>query len=309
LLGIDGPATHSLSVLGRGSKLIGKSVSIPLERDAVQHALLDGFLPACALTDRPQRRRASGFQELGLPFEPDPAVTRHLAEFLRTHGPSPDTPARPTRVLFNGGVFKAERLRSQLLSVISSWFPGDAAPTPLEGSPDLDHAVAKGAASYGFSKLRGGVRIRGGAARSYYIGMETAGLAIPGAPRPLRAICVVPMGMEEGTETDVPAAEIGLVVGEPAQFRFFSSSTRKQDHPGTVLDRWTEDELAETDSLEMEIEKVEGVDEPYIPVRLHSKITELGLLELWTIGTSVSGRWKFEFSVREDAAGNAQRSS
>ena len=120
----------------------------------------------------------------------------------------------------------------------------------LEGRHDLDHAVARGAAYYGWAKHRGGVRIRGGTARAYYVGIETAGLAVPGAPRPLRALCVVPIGMEEGTETDVPSDEIGLVVGEPAQFRFFSSPIRKQDRPGDVLDRWSEDELDETDSME-----------------------------------------------------------
>ena len=102
----------------------------------------------------------------------------------------------------------------------------------MEGEHDLDHAVARGAAYYGWTKQRGGVRIRGGTARAYYVGIETAGLAVPGAPRPLRALCVVPIGMEEGTETDVPSDEIGLVVGEPAHFRFFSSSVRKNDRPG-----------------------------------------------------------------------------
>ena len=120
----------------------------------------------------------------------------------------------------------------------------------LEGEHDLDHAVARGAAYYGWTKHRGGMRIRGGTARSYYVGIETAGLAVPGAPRPLRALCVAPIGMEEGTETDVPSAEIGLVVGEPAHFRFFSSSVRKSDRPGDVLTAWTPDELPETDSLE-----------------------------------------------------------
>ena len=81
----------------------------------------------------------------------------------------------------------------------------------------------------------GGMRIRGGTARAYYVGIETAGLAVPGAPRPLRALCVAPIGMEEGTETDVPSGEIGLVVGEPAHFRFFSSSVRKADRPGDLL--------------------------------------------------------------------------
>jgi hypothetical protein len=146
------------------------------------------------------------------------------------------------------------------------------------------------------------LRIRGGVARSYYIGVETAGLAIPGAPRPLRALCVVPFGMEEGTQVDVPSNEIGLVLGEPAHFRFFSSAVRKSDQPGTLLDTWTEQELVETDSLEAVLPADASIDEPYVPVRFESRITELGMFELWCVSTQSGGRWKLEFSVREEAA-------
>ena len=162
-------------------------------------------------------------------------------------------------------------------------------------------AVARGAASYGLAKQGKGVRIRGGTARSYYVGIETAGLAIPGAVRPLRALCVVPFGMEEGTETDVPSDEFGLVVGEPASFRFFSSGTRKQDVPGTLVHSWTPEEIAETDSLEATLPPIEDLENPYVPVRFHAKITELGVLELWGVSAISDHRWKLEFSVRQDA--------
>ena len=300
LLAPEGPQTHPITVMGRGSKLIGGAISVDVARPGVSELLVDGFFPRCALGDRPARRRASGFQEIGLPFESDTAVTRHLAAFLRAHGTDSGEPVRPTHVLFNGGVFKAELLRSRLLEVLCDWFDGQTAPQMLAGRHDLDHAAARGAAYYGWAKQFGGVRIRGGTARSYYVGIETAGLAIPGAGRPLRALCVVPAGMEEGTETDVPGDDIGLVVGEPAHFRFFSSSVRKDDHPGNVLDRWDETELAETDSLEAALPADEAIDEPYVPVRFHSRITELGTLELWCVSTKSPGRWKLEFSVRED---------
>ncbi len=303
LLTGDGQSTHPISVLGRGSKLIGGTVSIEVEREAVARLLVDGFFPRCQLTDRPARQRASGFQEIGLPFESDTGVTRHLAAFLQAHGSNDDGPARPTRVLFNGGVFKADVLQSRLLEVLGDWFGAEAAPQMLAGTHDLDHAAARGAAYYGWAKHSGGVRIRGGTARAYYVGIETAGLAIPGAPRPLRAHCVVPIGMEEGTETDVPSGDIGLVVGEPAHFRFFSSSVRTQDRPGDVLDTWDEDELSQTDSLETTLAADQDGQEatPYVPVRFHSKITELGMFELWCVNAQTQGRWKLEFSVREDA--------
>ena len=107
--------------------------------------------------------------------------------------------------------------------------------------------------------------------------------------------------MEEGTELDVPSDSIGLIVGQPAHFRFFSSSTRKDDSEGVRLQRWTDEELAETDSLEATLPKDDAIDDNYVPVNFHTKITELGVLELWCVSTRGSGRWKLEFSVRDDA--------
>lgn len=299
LLAEGGPKKQTLSVLGRGSKLIGGTVKVEIEREAAASLLVEGFFPACRATDRPARRRQSGFQEWGLPFEPDTAITRHLAAFLTAHGKG-DEPVCPTQVLFNGGVFKAEPFRRRLLEVLGSWTSGHR-PQALEGEHDLDHAVARGAAYYGWAKQHGGVRIRGGTARSYYVGIETSGLAIPGAPRPLKALCVVPFGMEEGTSLDVPSGEFGLVVGEPATFRFFSSAVRKQDKPGDLLEHWSEGELAETDSLEALLPRDDALDEDFVPVRFHSHITELGVFELWCQSTRSPGRWKLEFSVRKDA--------
>ena len=303
LLGKEGPddRKHPIAVLGRGSKLIGKTVSIDVDRASVVRLLVDGFFPRCQVSDRPARGVASGFRELGLPYESDTAITRHLAAFLQAHGKAEGQPVRPTHVLFNGGVFKADVLRGRLLEVLGDWFSGAESPRMLEGRHDLDHAVARGAAYYAWTKQRGGVRIRGGTARGYYVGIETAGLAVPGAPRPLRALCVVPIGMEEGAEADVPSDEIGLIVGQPAQFRFFSSSTRKEDRPGDLLSFWTPEELEETDSLETTLPAAEGTDEDYVPVRFHSRITELGILELWCVSAKGDRRWKLEFSVREDA--------
>ena len=300
LLAGDGPETHSISVLGRGSKLIGGTVSVEVDRQTVVDFLIDGFLPKCAISDKPQRRRASGFQEIGLPFESDAAITRHLAAFLVSQSEAKKV-VHPTHVMFNGGVFKSESLRMRLLEVLGSWADQPSSVEVLEGVENLDHAVALGAAFYGWSKHHGGVRIRGGVARSYYVGIETAGLAIPGAPRPLRALCVVPFGMEEGTEVDVPSDEIGLVHGEPAEFRFFSSAVRKDDQPGQVLDHWTENELTETSSLAAELPPDDSVDEPYVPVRFQSRISELGMFELWCVSTKSDGKWKLEFNVREEA--------
>src|SRR2546430_82489 len=258
------------------------------------------LIGVCKADARPDRRRASAFRELGLPYESDVAVTRHLAHFLSLHGVD-DRPARVTRVLFNGGVFKATLFRDRLMDILIQWHGKKAQPQVLAGAADLDYAVARGAAYYGFAKAARGIRIRGGTARSYYVGIETAGLAIPGAPRPLKALCVVPFGMEEGTEVRVPSAAIGLVVGEPCLFRFFSSAIRKDDQPGDVLEHWSDEELSETDPLAMTLPAEQVTEEDYVPVQFESRLTELGVFELWCVNTMSDQRWKLEFSLREDA--------
>jgi len=296
LLEADGPETEPITVLGRGSKLIGGTISVDMEREHVAELLVDGFFPTCAIDTKPARTRASGFAEIGLPFESETAVTRHLAGFLSAHGDG--GPIMPSHVLFNGGVFRAERLRRRLLDVLAAWFPENT-PAPVEGPQDLDHAVARGAAYYGWAKTHGGVRIRGGTGRAYYVGVETAGLAIPGAPRPLRALCVASIGMEEGTEADVPGQELAIVVGEPAQFRFFSSATRKEDHPGLMLPNVNG--LEESDALEATLGGKETQGEDVHPVRFKSRVTELGMFELWCLSARGAGEWKLEFNVREEA--------
>lgn len=296
LLSETGAESHTISVPGRSSRLIGALVSVSVERTQATDLLLNGFFPDAQLSDRPARARASGFREIGLPYEADTGITRHLAAFLNQSLAGSNL----THVLFNGGVFKASALRSRLLHQLQNWFP-NSPPGIVEGSDDLDFSVARGACFYGWTKLQGGVRIRGGTARSYYVGIETAGLAIPGAGRPLKALCVVPIGMEEGTEVEVPSDAIGLIVGESARFRFFSSANRKNDQPGDLLARWSPDELSETDSLEATLPPADDTDEDYVPVTFHSRITELGVLELWCVHETIDKRWKLEFSVRDDA--------
>ncbi len=296
LLSSGGPETHTISIPGRGIRLIGGLVSVTVERSKATELLLDGFFPEVASTDRPRRTPGSGFRELGLPYEADTAVTRHLAAFLQQSSGQ----AGLRYVLFNGGVFRGAALRSRLLKQLQQWFPQHP-PETVEGDEDLDFSVARGACFYGWTREHGGVRIRGGAARSYYVGIETAGLAVPGAGRPLKALCVVPQGMEEGTDADVPADAIGLIVGEQARFRFFSSSVRKSDQPGVMLARWSADEIQETDSLETTLPADAEAEDGWVPVRFCSRITELGVLELWCVHETTGKRWKLEFGIRDDA--------
>jgi hypothetical protein len=164
-------------------------------------------------------------------------------------------------------------------------------------SADLDLAVARGAAYYGMVRRGKGVRIRGGTARVYYVGVETSLPAIPGAPPPLKALCVVPFGMEEGTEVDVPGQEFGLVVGAPAEFRFLSSTVRRDDGVGTLVEEW-DNEVEESTPMQATLEATKGQGQ-IVPVHLHSKVTEVGTLELWCISRDGKQKWKLEFNVRE----------
>ncbi len=250
-------------------------------------------------TDAPARGRRVGLTEIGLPYAADPAITRHLARFLSRQAGSLHSSGEaihPSAVLFNGGVFQAGPLRERVVEVLSGW-SGRAIPQ-LEAA-DLDLAVAHGAAYYGLVRQGKGIRIRGGVPRAYYIGIETAAPAVPGVKPPIKALCVVPMGMEEGTEAAVPGPEFGLVVGEPAEFRFLGSTVRRDDKIGTVLDRWAPEELQELDPLETSLGVEDGREGDVVPVKLLSQVTAVGTLDLWCQSTRDEHRWKLEYNVRE----------
>ena len=307
ILGNAGVAAAPITVLGRGSKVIGGTLKGELTRAEVEKVLLDGFFPECPRDTEPIRLRTAGLQELGLPYVADAAVTKHLAHFLSRQaeflanrepkGRKKKAPTGlPTAVLFNGGVFKATPLRDRLSAVLNKWAKeakGEAVRT-LQGT-DFDLSVARGAAYYGLVRRGKGVRIRGGTARAYYIGVETAMPAVPGMPRPMKALCVAPFGMEEGTEADMPGQEFGLVTGEQVEFRFLGSSVRREDTAGTVVEEWQ----PEVEELSPVSATLEGQPGRIVPVHLHTKVTEVGQLEVWCVSRDNKERWKLEYNVRE----------
>lgn len=250
---------EAVTILGRGTGLVGGTIKTKLLAEDVERILDDGFLPAVSSQDMPQRRRM-GLAEIGLPYAADAAITRHLARFLRQqasqseHGSvrrCPSGLAAPTHVLFNGGVLHANVVRTRILEILNGWLTeeGLGPAVPLTGE-DLMHAVARGAAYYGLARTGRGVRIRGGVPRTYYVGIESSMPAVPGMRTPLKALTVAPFGMEEGTSLDLPGREFGLIVGEPAEFRFFQSASRKNDAAGALLDD-TADELEELSPVEV----------------------------------------------------------
>ena len=302
---------QDVTLLGKGRKLVGGTIKTELLREELDRVLVEGFFPQVASDEMPMRQRRIGFQELGLPYAADAAVTKHLARFLTQQVQnSPESAnirrgrtglACPTHVLFNGGVMKAAALRDRLVSVLNRWlteegFESLGAAQVLE-APDLEHAVARGAAYYGRARRGYGVRIRSGAPRTYYIGIESAMPAVPGMEAPMKALCVVPFGMEEGTDAQVPNREFGLVVGEPAEFRFLSSTVRKQDHVGDLLDNWS-GEIEELGPLEVTL-NLDGKQGTVLPVRLESRVTEIGTLEVWCVSRDGGQRWKLELNIRE----------
>ncbi len=295
---------HPITILGRGTGLVGGTIKTKLLREDIDRILGEGFLPSVSSQDMPQRRKM-GLAEIGLPYAADAAVTRHLARFLRQqaaqseHGSvrrGPSGLAAPTHVLFNGGVLRAGLVRSRILEVLNKWLAeeGLAAIIPLVGE-DLMHAVARGAAYYGLAREGRGVRIRGGVPRTYYVGIESAMPAVPGMSIPFKALAVAPFGMEEGSSLQLKDREFGLTVGEPAEFRFFQSAVRKNDAAGAMLDDIAGD-LEELSPIEVSLPAAGNAGE-FVPVTLETVVTETGMLQLWSVARD-GRRWKLEFNVR-----------
>jgi molecular chaperone DnaK (HSP70) len=272
-----------ITILGRGSSVVGKSLKAKLTRADVVSILTEGFLPSVSFDEEPEEQPAA-LSEFGLPYASDPAITRHLAHFLRRQS------AAPTHVLFNGGVFLAPFVRDRIVEILNQWLPQPV--TPLL-SRDLMRSVAQGAAYYGRVRQGEGVRVRGGVPHSYYIGIEAAAPAVPGRAKPFKALTVVPFGMEEGTGHQLTGRQFVLNVGKRAQFRFFQSSERTQDPVGSLIEDIdpTLEELSPVEAL-LSSEVNESVQ-----VTLESLVTETGMLELWFVARD-GRRWKLEFNVR-----------
>ena len=301
-----------ITVPSRGSALIGGTLRTELTREDAERVLADGFFPQTPVTELPQTARRTGLAQMALPYAQDAGITRHLAAFLarqaRAMAEAPDAPVKvagrafihPTAILFNGGVFKAGIFKERVVAVLNDWLAADGgAPVKVLPGEDLDLAVARGAAYYGWVRRGHGLRIRGGTARAYYIGVESAMPAVPGFAPPVKALCVAPFGMEEGTQADIPPQEFGLVVGEATRFRFFASSVRREDKPGDMVeDVAGNDELEELAPIETALTAdARGIGQ-LVPVNLQAAVTEVGTLELRCVEKGGAGRWKLELNVR-----------
>ncbi len=325
-------------VPSRGSKLLGATLKTELTQEEVQQTLVDGFFPQVAITDHPVQRNRGALTQMGLLYAQDAGITRHIAAFLskqanalsasgsgaeaaaQDFNPFANMPGmpgadaaqsadfiKPTAILFNGGVLKSKLLATRLEDTINEWLiEADAEMAKRLTGVDLDLAVASGAAYYGSVRRGQGVRIRGGIASAYYVGIESAMPAIPGMAPPMEALCVAPFGMEEGSSVDVPSQEFGLIIGQPVNFQFFGSTVRRDDLAGTHLDYWAPEELEELPEIQVTLPVSEGRREgEVVPVTLASRVTELGTLYLEAIAADNGQKWHVEFDVREDAKSNS----
>jgi len=290
---------YPVTILGRGSSLIGGTIKTELSMNEVQQLILDGFFPQCEITAEPITNQKTGLKEIGLLYEADPAITHHLAHFLSRHKIDGESNRLPNAILFNGGVMKADPIKKRIKEVLSSWAGyGSSSSIKEIDTKDFDLSVARGAVYYGLARRGDGIRIRSGLGQSYYIGIAASMPAVPGMPAPTRALCVAPFGMEEGAKAKLENQEFIILVGEPVKFDFLGSSLRPEDSLGTVVDDW-EDEINEINEIATIETTLDGDYGSVIPVNLEIDITEVGTLELWCVAREDDRRWKLEFNVRE----------
>jgi molecular chaperone DnaK (HSP70) len=302
LLGDSPPDRWSVTIAGRGARIIGGSLQSELTRGEVIDVVIDGFFPVVSRADDPSRGAKTGLQEFGLPFVADPAIPRHLSAFLRRHraeavGPEgftpDDRPARPDAILFNGGALTPAIVRDRLVQVVASWFPDDPGPAyspRVLTNASLDLAVAFGAAYYGVVRRGGGIRIGGGTARSYYVGFQS--------DKPDRPwLCVVPRDAQEGDEIQITHRDFDLLMGQPVVFPLASSSVRADDKAGDLV-------AAEPDSIRalpplqslMRVGRKAKAE--HVPVRLAARVTEVGTVELWCQSRGDNRRWRLQIQLR-----------
>ena len=307
LLGDQPPERWSVTIAGRGSRIIGGGLQSVLTRDEVVTAVLEGFFPRISRDEEPARGAKLGLQEFGLPFVSDPAIPRHLAAFLRRHraeaigqgGNTPDDrPARPDAILFNGGALTPAILRDRIVQVVSSWFTDDPGPahTPrVLTNASLDLAVAHGAAYYGVVRRGGGIRIGGGTARSHYVGFQSEK-----GDRPW--LCVVPRDAQEGDEIAIAHRDFDLLMGQPVRFPLASSSVRADDRPGDLVAA-DPDSIRALPPLQSLMRVGRKAKAERVPVSLAARVTEVGTVELWCQSRTDERRWRLQIQLRGPGGG------
>jgi hypothetical protein len=299
LLGDQAAERLTVNLPGFGSRLISGGLQVEVTRDEVRELLVEGFLPRVMLSDTPLSRQ-SGFQEFGLPYAADPAITRYLAAFLTAHRlaagegdmeHSPPAGIRPDIVLFNGGFFASPVLRERMIALMTSWYRTERQPdfVPIILDNDrLDLAVARGAAYFGMVRRGEGVRITANLARSYYIGVESDQPA---------AVCLVPGSAEPGQTIEMPDRLFRLLISEPVEFPLWVSSLRLTDRPGelVLIDR---EQMSPLPPIRTVLRTRSRREAGTIAVRLHARLTDIGTMDLWCTAADRDRSWRLQFDIR-----------
>lgn len=291
----------TLALAGRGSAVVGGTLSSVVSREDVEQVVLEGFFPRVSADAEPRRGARAGLQEFGLPYAAEPEIPRHLALFLRRHAAGGQM-VKPDALLFNGGALTPLVIRERIIEILSSWFPeaNDATRRPIVlTNTNLDLAVAYGAAYYGLVRRGQGVRIGGGSARSYYIGLGTLARENADAAAPM--LCVVRHGMEEGEEVHLAEPEFEVLANQPVSFPLYASSTRTADLVGTVLSIPAE-QLTALPAIRTVLRFGKKTGAAKIPVQVSAKFTEVGTLELWCEARQTNHRWRLQFQLRGEGA-------
>ena len=310
LLAAGAPESLVLTLLGGGARLIGGARKLELQRQEVRRLLVDGFFPQTHY-DTPLAQRRAGLVEFGLPYPADPAITRHLAAFLRRHaqaarqalGDDPATLPVPDTILFNGGVFRAEALCERLQETLAEW---RGRPLRVLHNDDPETAVARGAVAYALVRQGHGRRIGGGSARSYFLVLDEAHGQAGGAPR---GICLLPRGSEEGREICLPEHTFSLRLGQPVRFHLASSVADTAYQPGQISPLESDD-FVRLPPLASVVQPIPGSTQREVRVQLRSAMTEVGTLELHCVSLDdAARRWLLEFQLRGAASETAVASA
>ncbi len=304
---LDGETDErKITLMGKGRKLISETLSATLDRSAVERSVLEGFFPLVSRDEAAASDGRKGITEFGLPYEQDPAITRHLGRFLERHretvaamldreNPGPDL------ILFNGGSLKAGVVQERIRAAVRHWFDvGDESIPRTMANPSPDLSVSLGAAYYGLVKMGQGVRVGSGSARAYYLGVETD--ASEAAPD--RAICLVERGLDEGSRIDLPDRKFEVLANQPVAFDVYSSSYRSGDRCGDIIE--VDDSLTSLPPIQTVIQYGKKGVRTAIPVQVSAEYTEMGTLALWCHSHVSDHRWRLQFQLRDAAAAPAE---
>lgn len=302
----------AITLTGRGSAVIGGTLTDSLARDEVERVVLDGFFPLIDRDTLPRRGARVGLQEFGLPYTSEPEIPRHIALFLQQQAAGAEGAVRPDAVLFNGGALIPLAIRERIIDILSHWFAHTShagwRPTVLT-NPSLELAVAHGAAYYGLVRRGQGVRIGGGSARAYYIGLgEQGARPAPESADTVSVLCVVRRGMEEGEEIRLTESEFEVIANQPVSFPLYASSLRQDDQAGAVLTLPAE-ELSCLPAIRTVLRFGKKAGTVKIPVHVSARFTEVGTLELWCEARHTNHRWRLQFQLRGESPVSGPMSS